>query len=280
MSDNLETLLDRAAAAVASADALVIAAGAGMGVDSGLPDFRGTEGFWKAYPPYRKLNLEFMDVANPQWFHDDPTLAWGFYGHRLNLYRAAIPHAGFAILQRWAAAKPNGAFIFTSNVDGQFQKAGFAEDQIVECHGSVHWMQCLNGCGGVIFSAAGATVAIDAESMRAAEPLPRCQHCDGAARPNILMFDDYHWDAGRTEHQQQHLQAWLKMLTTVPVIIEMGAGLAIPTVRRFCERLARAANAPLIRINVRESEGPADRIGLPMGALAALTAIDARLQGS
>jgi NAD-dependent SIR2 family protein deacetylase len=36
---------------------VVIGAGAGMGVDSGLPDFRGPDGFWKAYPPYRHLGL-------------------------------------------------------------------------------------------------------------------------------------------------------------------------------------------------------------------------------
>ena len=36
-------------------DALLVAAGAGMGVDSGLPDFRGDEGFWRAYPPFAAL---------------------------------------------------------------------------------------------------------------------------------------------------------------------------------------------------------------------------------
>src|SRR5438445_8809587 len=95
----LERLLDRAAGAIARADALLIGAGAGMGVDSGLPDFRGTEGFWNAYPPFRKLGLSFVDLANPRWFRSDPELAWGFYGHRLNLYRATQPHAGFELLR-------------------------------------------------------------------------------------------------------------------------------------------------------------------------------------
>ena len=69
---------ERAAEALAGAEALVIAAGAGMGVDSGLPDFRGPQGFWRAYPPYQKLGLSFEDLANPRWFSDDPELAWGF----------------------------------------------------------------------------------------------------------------------------------------------------------------------------------------------------------
>ena len=58
-----------------------------MGVDSGLPDFRGTQGFWRAYPLYAKLGLDFASMANPRWFTTDPAFAWGFYGHRLELYR-------------------------------------------------------------------------------------------------------------------------------------------------------------------------------------------------
>src|SRR5690348_10067591 len=84
MSQPLER---QAARAIADADAMLIAAGAGMGVDSGLPDFRGPEGFWRAYPAFAALGLRFEEVANPSWFRRDPALAWGFYGHRLNLYR-------------------------------------------------------------------------------------------------------------------------------------------------------------------------------------------------
>ncbi|MCK5220819.1 MAG: NAD-dependent protein deacetylase, partial [Candidatus Aminicenantes bacterium] len=54
MEDNREKIRE-AAALIRDADAILIGAGAGMGVDSGLPDFRGNEGFWNAYPPYKKL---------------------------------------------------------------------------------------------------------------------------------------------------------------------------------------------------------------------------------
>ncbi len=82
--------IQQAAEAVAGADAVLIGAGAGMGVDSGLPDFRGPEGFWKAYPPFR--GRQFSSLSTPHWFQTDPGLAWGFFGHRLNRYRAALPH--------------------------------------------------------------------------------------------------------------------------------------------------------------------------------------------
>ncbi len=81
----------KAAEAIRGARALVITAGAGMGVDSGLPDFRGPEGFWNAYPMYRHLGIDFVGAANPAHFERDPAFGWGFYGHRTNLYRQTRP---------------------------------------------------------------------------------------------------------------------------------------------------------------------------------------------
>ena len=83
---------------IEDSDAVLITAGAGMGVDSGLPDFRGKEGFWKAYPIAKQLGLSFEEMANPIWFRKNPKLAWAFYGHRLNLYKKTVPHAGFSML--------------------------------------------------------------------------------------------------------------------------------------------------------------------------------------
>ena len=89
-----------------------------MGVDAGLPDFRGTNGFWRAYPALAKSGIHFEEIASPDTFATDPELAWGFYGHRLNLYRRTEPHEGPRILRKWAAWMPHGAFVNTSNVDG------------------------------------------------------------------------------------------------------------------------------------------------------------------
>jgi len=74
--------LVKASRAIHSADAIFFTSGAGLGVDSGLPDFRGPQGFWKAYPPLSKLGLQFQEVSNPMWFIKDPTFAWGFWSHR------------------------------------------------------------------------------------------------------------------------------------------------------------------------------------------------------
>jgi NAD-dependent SIR2 family protein deacetylase len=267
--------IKQAALALQRADALIIGAGAGMGVDSGLPDFRGREGFWQAYPPFAKLGLEFTEIANPRWFARDPTLAWGFYGHRLELYRKAEPHAGFAILRRWGARMPGGSFVFTSNVDGQFQRAGFHAERIVEVHGSIHWLQCRDGCGVGPFSADRHSLSIDESTMRACEPLPDCPSCGGPARPNVLMFGDWDWDGDRSRAQEARFQEWLRTVAGGRlVVVECGAGTAVPTIRLGCERLARSSGGTLIRINPREPRVPSGHVSLPMGALDALRAID------
>ena len=269
-------LIRRAAEAVRTADALVIGAGAGMGVDSGLPDFRGTQGFWRAYPLYAKLGLDFPSMANPRWFSKDPSFAWGFYGHRLELYRSTVPHAGFALLRRWSERMKHGAFVFTSNVDGQFQKAGFADDRIVEIHGSIHFVQCAGGCSGIA-AADPYRFELDTETLRAKGELPRCARCRELLRPNILMFGDGWWDGARTDAQEARLMQWLGGLGDARVVVvECGAGTAIPSVRMFCERLARGRGT-LVRINVREPEVPEGGIGLPMGALEALAKIEEAL---
>ena len=274
--DASASVIAEAAAAVGSADALVVAAGAGMGVDSGLPDFRGPEGFWNAYPAYRHLGLGFMDLANPVWFESDPALAWGFYGHRLELYRRTRPHSGFEVLRRWAGRMRNGGFVFTSNVDGHFGRAGFAAEQVLECHGSLEWLQCLGRCGAPLFAAAGYGVVVDPQTFRAAGTLPACPRCGGLARPNVLMFGDLGWDGSRASAQEARLEAWLRGISSEsrPVVVECGAGTAVPTVRAFSERLLRSLGAALVRINVRESRGPKGAISIPLGAREALERVD------
>jgi len=266
----IEETIKRAAVALQSAEALLITAGAGMGVDSGLPDFRGTHGFWRAYPAISKLGLSFQEMADPDWFRKDPRLAWAFYGHRLNLYRSTVPHPGFDRLLKFGGTRPGGCFVFTSNVDGQFQKAGFDPELIVECHGSIHHFQCTTPCSAEIWDAPNETVEVDEARFQALEPLPRCRNCKKAvARPNVLMFGDRTWLAGRTEALQRRFEAWLDGLggsAAKLVVIELGAGNAIPTVRYTSERICQGLGCTLIRINPRDHEVPTGQIGLPFGA--------------
>ena len=152
MVDADRDLITRAAQAIAEADALLIAAGAGMSVDSGLPDFRSRDGFWRQYPALEPLGLSFEQIAQPQWFNYAPAMAWAWYGHRQGLYRSTEPHAGYRLLRAWGEAMPAGCFVVTSNVDGQFEKARFSPARVSSVRSvSTYWF-----ASGVISSSASA----------------------------------------------------------------------------------------------------------------------------
>ena len=90
----------------------------------------------------------------------------------------------------WSGRSAWPTRVFTSNVDGQFQRAGFAEEQVAECHGSIHFLQCMVDCGQPVWSADD----VDRRRRRGDDarpaPLPSCPACGALARPNILMFGD------------------------------------------------------------------------------------------
>jgi hypothetical protein len=92
------------------------------------------------------------------------------------------------------------------------------------------------------------------------------------------MFGDAEWDETRSWHQEQRFNRWLQDVKGKRLVaVECGAGTGVPTVRHLCEYLVRTFDARLLRVNVREPQGPAGAIGLAMGALDALRASDERL---
>lgn len=270
---DIENKYRTVAEAVRSARAIVITAGAGMGVDSGLPDFRGDKGFWNAYPMYERLGINFVSAANPAHFERDPAFGWGFYGHRTNLYRATVPHAGFALLLQWIEQFGLDYFVVTSNVDGQFQKAGFGDDRMLEVHGSIHHLQCTKPCSSAIW-VNSETIPVEESTMRATH-LPICIHCGAVARPNILMFGDYGWIGDRTAHQQRSFDEFIAdNRKNRIVVVEMGAGTAIPTIRFLTEQVGSLPNAIAVRINPREPNIRPPHLSLPCGALEGLSEIE------
>jgi NAD-dependent SIR2 family protein deacetylase len=269
-------LFHAAAQTIAEARALIVTAGAGIGVDSGLPDFRGDHGFWNAYPMYQRLGINFVNAANPTHFEQDPAFGWGFYGHRTNLYRATTPHEGFSLLRQWIKRYDLNHFVVTSNVDGQFQKAGFNEGEILEVHGSIHHLQCLKPCCMAIWPNKE-EIPVDFNTMRA-EHIPRCIHCGHTARPNILMFGDYSWISDRTQRQEEHFEAFLDTNRDQPItVVEIGAGTMVPTIRFLSERLGRRRGIKVIRINPREPHIDAPHISLNCGGLEGLRGIEQQL---
>ncbi len=100
--------------------------------------------------------------------------------------------------------------------------------------------------------------------------IPECKYCSSIARPNILMFGDRKWNEKRTNQQEQHYYSWISSVRSSGkkmVIIEIGAGTAIPTIQNERNRLTRINdNIKLIRINPRDYEVDLKvGVGIPFG---------------
>ena len=265
------TSFSQARKAIQEAEALLITAGAGIGVDSGLPDFRGDNGFWKAYPPFADQGIGFAEMANPKWFFENPLIAWGFYGHRLELYRQTIPHQGFQLLLDAALQMEHGYYVVTSNVDGHFHQAGFAPERIVEIHGSIHHLQCAAPCSEKIWPASELQMKVDSVSFQGCSALPSCPDCGSILRPNILMFGDRAWVEKRSSKQERGLDRWLESIYDKRlVVVECGAGMAIPSIRHISSQIARKPLRTLVRINPRDHEIAPGELAIPTGALEGL----------
>ncbi len=261
-----------AARAIEKARTMIITAGAGIGVDSGLPDYRGDKGFWKAYPMYEELGINYYDAANPVHFSNDPVFGWGFYAHRIDLYRNTKPHKGFELLQKWIEQRQMDYFVVTSNVDGQFQKAGYPEEKIYEVHGSIHHLQCSVPCSNAIWENTE-SLSVEPATMRAVNIL-HCPRCKEVSRPNVLMFGDFAWISKRSDKQRSNFHSFLKNCHFPMVVVEIGAGMIISTIRNMSENLGRKHKAQVIRINPRDYHISPPHISIPCGALQGLRGVD------
>ena len=266
----------RAAQAVSRADCVLIMVGAGMGVDSGLPDFRGNGGMYAQDGPFLSSGLDLLDIATTKALTERPRLAWGFQMRMFEMFRDAEPHAGHEVLLEWTRARPY--FVYTSNVDGQFQKAGFDPRRIVECHGSVHWLQSHmpENQEGEVWPIGDLSLEVDPETGEALGELPVCPRTGKLARLNVLMFGDFEWLITRTFEQEMAYEAWLERISSMRcVIVEAGAGVQIPSVHDQSEKLLRTLDdATLIRINPERLRSPEGTIYVQMGAAEALTRIN------
>ena len=119
-------------------------------------------------------------------------------------------------------------------------------------------MQC-DSCSSV-FKADDYEVEYDSESFEAKEPLPVCKSCKKLIRPNILMFGDYDFNESRCQKQSSCYHEFLNKIhpKDVLVILEFGAGHAIPTIRNLGEQLLHynKCDTKLIRVNLRDFDPP------------------------
>ncbi len=292
----VEELLNAARTAFDECTHLLIFAGAGMSVDSGLPDFRSDGGFWNAYPLLKELKLTYELLSTPKMFEENPELAWGFFGHKYELVNSKTPHRGYEILlNKCKSLGWDKSFVVTSNVDGFFERAGFNPHNIYEIHGSMHWMQQKNPRKNgddvietkTIAELQSGNLAVDPKTVKLTSKLPEAN-----LRPNIWMFDDNAFSRKRADIQRENYEwdfkqeAFMTGGGTRLLILEIGAGTGVMTIRQMGSTVAKqikerryhlADNSWFVRVNpemyhvqdgkARRSWQFLDAIGVPMKAL-------------
>lgn len=118
---------------------------------------------------------------------------------------------------------------------------------------------------------------VDEDRCELVGPAPVCPSCGAIARPSIMMFGDDVWHEQPAADQEARLRRWLRGVTRL-VVIEVGAGTSIPSVRNFSHEMVIEHDARLIRINPREASVPRSLdVSIAAPALLPMLAIDRRM---
>jgi NAD-dependent deacetylase len=167
-------LIEAARALVDSAQRIVVITGAGISTDSGIPDFRGPGGVWTRDPKAERLSNIHYYVSDPEvrkaaWQGRLAHPAWGAQpneGHRalVTLERLGRLHA-----------------LVTQNIDGLHQQAGVSPGRVVEVHGTLHQVVCLD-CGWK------GPMQETLDRVRAGEEDPPCRACGGMLKSDTISF--------------------------------------------------------------------------------------------
>jgi len=251
--------------------AIIILTGAGMGIDSGLADYRGNSGQWGKVEDETSLNA--IEVVNPKYFSENTKYVWSMFAQRMLEYKKTKPHKGFEILQKWITDFNLDYFVITSNIDEHFIKSGFDEQKHRELHGNIFYMQCNKPCNKKVwrYDFEIEQLILDIKNKK----YPICPECGELIRPNVYMFRDYAYISKRSEEQEKRFQDFLtKNKENEIIIFEIGSGPHVQSIRKKTRMLGIEYNSKIVRINPKDFKIKEPHIGINKGALETLTEID------
>lgn len=167
-------LIQKAAQDILQSKKTIAFTGAGISVESGIPDFRGAQGLWQKYDP--------EEYAHIHAFYSDPDKVWLMLKEMFSLIMTAKPnpaHIGLAELERMGLLSS----IVTQNVDGLHQAAG--SKNVIEFHGTHRTLSCLK-----------CSAKIEGASLTLEDLPPRCSRCSSLLKPDVVFFGEpIPWEA-------------------------------------------------------------------------------------
>lgn len=181
----LRELLDQA---LAGEGFIVALTGAGISAESGIPTFRGKEGYWTVGSSiYRP-----QEMATRAAFGRMPRDVWGWYLYRRTVCRRAEPNAAHRALADLERALGDRFRLLTQNVDGLHLRAGSSRERTYQIHGNIDYLRCFDECSATLTEVPDEVGAIDRGDEVGDDLLEllRCSACGGPGRPHVLWFDE------------------------------------------------------------------------------------------
>lgn len=219
---------------------VVVLTGAGVSAESGIPTFRGDDGYWTIgsahYTP--------QEMATVATFSAHPDAVWQWYLYRRTICRDARPNAGHAALERLERALGERFLLITQNVDGLHRRAGNSAARTFEIHGNIDTMRCAAGCTTTCRPLPDGIGAFDRDTPldRDTIALLACPACGGRARPHVLWFDECYDEAWFRFESSMAAAADANLLITAGT---SGA----TTLPMHIGRLAAQRGIPMIDVN-------------------------------
>jgi NAD-dependent deacetylase len=236
----------------------LVLTGAGISAESGIPTFRGAEGYWVV----GSRNYQPEQLATRSAFARDPALVWGWYLHRRGVCRRAAPNAAHRALVELERARGDRFLLLTQNVDGLHLLAGHhSAARCLQIHGNLHWMRCTRERCGVLTPV---PESLPLDWPRGRSPMPqelallRCAACGETARPHVLWFDECY------DEEHFHYDTALAAAESCALLLVIGTSGATSLPAQVVERAARAG-AALVIVNAEPS--PFSRLAEAAGGM-------------
>lgn len=256
-----EEQITQAAALIEKTDTILIGAGAGASAAAGLSysGKRFTDNFREFIEKYGSRNMSDMYTSG---FYPFPTqeAKWGYWSKHSMINRF-LPPALPLYRQLYELVKDKDYFVLTTNVDHQFQKAGFEDTRIFATQGDYGLIQCEKGCHPKTYDAEELFRQMDAARENCLVPsslVPKCPVCGGTMTMHLrcdqyfVEGEDWNKAAGR------YLDYLKEAIQKQGILLELGVGFNTPAIIRFpFEKMAQENESlSLIRLNLNEAVIP------------------------
>jgi NAD-dependent deacetylase len=248
-------------AALAEDGPIVVLTGAGISAESGIPTFRGTEGYWQV----GSQNYMPEEMATLRMFRRMPEEVWAWYLYRRSICHKAVPNPAHQALVELESALEDRFLLITQNVDGLHLRAGNSLGRLYQIHGNIDYMRCPTAQGEEIRPAPDELLG-----WQKGQPLDdraRALLCpDGSwARPHVLWFDETYDEA------RYRFESSLMAAQRCALLIVIGTSGATNLPMQIGAMVAQRG-APLVAVNPEPSPFTQMAEQLPQGHFLADTA--------